>query len=216
MNKELKSPFIGITRHRIQTDGDGVTTLAAFHGCPLNCRYCLNPQSLAFKTPILSLTPFELYERVKVDQLYFLASGGGITFGGGEPLLYSDFIVEFRALCGPQWKINIETSLNVPWDAVQAVSQVADYFIIDCKDTDPLIYERYTGRSNSQMLENLHRLVSLFGAERIKVRVPLIPEYNSNAAQQRSIMYFEKMGLRQIDIFTYKTDIKKTKKDRDH
>lgn len=37
-------PFIGISRHRLATDGEGVTTLAAFHGCPLACRYCLNPQ----------------------------------------------------------------------------------------------------------------------------------------------------------------------------
>ncbi|MEY8246680.1 hypothetical protein AAK873_13830 [Heminiphilus faecis] len=29
--------IIGIARHRLSTDGDGVTTLVAFHGCPLCC-----------------------------------------------------------------------------------------------------------------------------------------------------------------------------------
>ena len=38
--------IIGIARHRLSTDGDGVTTLVAFHGCPLHCRYCLNPPLL--------------------------------------------------------------------------------------------------------------------------------------------------------------------------
>ena len=42
--------IIGIARHRLSTDGDGVTTLVAFHGCLLRCRYCLNPQSLGDRT----------------------------------------------------------------------------------------------------------------------------------------------------------------------
>ena len=41
---EMKVPLIGICRHRLTTDGAGVTTLVAFHGCSLNCRYCLNRQ----------------------------------------------------------------------------------------------------------------------------------------------------------------------------
>lgn len=41
-----RAKVIGVARHRLATDGDGVTTLVAFHGCPLHCRYCLNPQSL--------------------------------------------------------------------------------------------------------------------------------------------------------------------------
>lgn len=45
MEKSL-ARIIGIARLRLSTDGDGVTTLVAFHGCPLHCRYCLNPQSL--------------------------------------------------------------------------------------------------------------------------------------------------------------------------
>jgi len=42
----MKLPLIGICRHRLATDGQGVTTLVAFHGCPLRCKYCLNAQSL--------------------------------------------------------------------------------------------------------------------------------------------------------------------------
>lgn len=32
----------------------------------------------------MKLNPQELYEEVRIDNLYFLATGGGITFGGGE------------------------------------------------------------------------------------------------------------------------------------
>ncbi len=31
--QEVKAPIIGIDRHRLTTDGEGVTTLVAFHGC---------------------------------------------------------------------------------------------------------------------------------------------------------------------------------------
>ena len=91
-------PILGVNRHRLLIDGEGVTTLVAFHGCPLHCKYCLNPQSLSddFDFPLYSCE--QLYERVKVDELYFLATRGGITFGGGEPCLRSEFISRFREL----------------------------------------------------------------------------------------------------------------------
>ena len=94
------APFVGRARHRMLVDGQGVTTLVCFHGCPLRCHWCLNPFTLDPNTKKEILTPRELYEKVRIDELYFLATGGGITFGGGEPLLYSDFLQEFRGICG--------------------------------------------------------------------------------------------------------------------
>ena len=84
----MKSSYlIGISRHRIGVDGEGVTTLVAFHGCPLRCQYCLNPKALSPNGVWKRYTPEELYNHVKQDELYFCATGGGVTFGGGEPLI---------------------------------------------------------------------------------------------------------------------------------
>lgn len=199
-----RAPIIGISRHRMATDGKGVTTLVGFHGCPLRCRYCLNPHSFAEDTKRLMLTPEELYERVKVDQLYFLASGGGVTFGGGEPLLYPDFLRRFRALCGEQWRLSAETSLAVPKEAVTAVAEVFDEFIIDCKDTDPDIYRRYTGRENRTMLDNLSYLLTLVPAERVVVRVPRIPDFNDDQSRARSRERLAAMGVARVDCFSYR------------
>lgn len=199
-----RAPIIGISRHRMATDGKGVTTLVGFHGCPLRCRYCLNPHSFAEDTKRLMLTPEELYERVKVDQLYFLASGGGVTFGGGEPLLYPDFLRRFRALCGEQWRLSAETSLAVPKEAVTAVAEVFDEFIIDCKDTDPDIYRRYTGRENRTMLDNLSYLLTLVPAERVVVRVPWIPDFNDDQSRARSRERLAAMGVARVDCFSYR------------
>lgn len=203
-NKENRAPFIALSRHRLQTDGRGVTTLAGFHGCPLRCKYCINPHSFAESTKVRRLTPRELYEAVKIDELYFLATDGGVTFGGGEPLLYSDFIAEFRSLCGGSWHICAETSLNVPLEKVKLAAECIDEFFVDCKDSDPRIYLAYTGKDNAQMIENLRFLVSAVGAERITVRVPLIPEFNTDCDRQKSVAFFKSLGIEKFDIFNYR------------
>lgn len=92
MSAELSAPLIGTDRHRLSTDGRGVTTLVAFHGCPLRCRYCLNPQCFDTSRTWRTVTPQQLLAEVAIDNLYFQATGGGVTFGGGEPLLRSEFI----------------------------------------------------------------------------------------------------------------------------
>ena len=199
----MTAPIITCARLRMQTDGKGITTLVCFHGCPLRCKYCLNAFSFNPKTRRESLSPQALYEKVKIDELYYLATGGGITFGGGEPLLYADFLQEFREICGKDWHLCAETSLNVPWEQVQTAAGCIDTFYIDCKDTDPDIYRRYTGRDNQQMLENLQKLLALVGPERIVLRLPLIPDFNTEAHRQASRNLLESMGVTQFDLFTY-------------
>ena len=40
----FSAPVIGISRFRIGRDGNGITTLVAFQGCTLHCKYCINPE----------------------------------------------------------------------------------------------------------------------------------------------------------------------------
>lgn len=200
---QTKAPIITFSRYRILSDGQGVTTLVIFHGCPLRCRWCINPYSHAQDTKRTDMTPQELYERVKVDELYFLATGGGVTFGGGEPLLYPKFIKEFKEICPDNWRISVETSLSVHWKNVEMIAQIVDMFYIDCKDTNPSIYREYTGKDNQQMIENVRNLLTLIPSERIVLRLPLIPMYNTEADRAKSRMFFEEMGIRQFDEFTY-------------
>ena len=127
-----------------------------------------------------------------------------MTFGGGEPLLYPDFLRRFRALCGEQWRLSAETSLAVPKEAVTAVAEVFDEFIIDCKDTDPDIYRRYTGRENRTMLDNLSYLLTLVPAERVVVRVPRIPDFNDDQSRARSRERLAAMGVARVDCFSYR------------
>lgn len=198
-----RAPIFAISRHRLGTDGKGVTTLVGLRGCPLHCRYCLNPECASDDAKAVFLEPSELYERVKLDSLYFIATGGGITFGGGEPLLYPDFISEFRKLCGNEWRLCAETSLAVPEENVRKAATVIDHFIIDCKDTDPDIYLSYTGKSIDTMENNLKLLVSLVPSSSITVRLPSIPGFNTPDNVEASAKRLLSLGITDLDRFTY-------------
>ena len=194
--------IFGLSRHRLTTDGEGVTTLVTFNGCPLRCKYCINKTSWEMSKG-RDYTPEALYEEVKIDQLYFLATHGGITFGGGEPLLQKDFIKEFRALCGPQWSLVVETSLHVPFETVQEMNDVLDGYIVDIKDMNPEIYLAYTGKELDLALKNLEWILQYNDAERVMVRVPHIPEYNTEEDVAKTVERLRAMGVEKIDEFEY-------------
>jgi radical SAM domain protein len=203
MQSEITAPFIAINRHRLTTDGEGVTTLVGFHGCPLHCEYCLNAQCLQADGVWCRLTPGELYSEVEIDDLYFVATGGGICFGGGEPLLRSDFIKAFAEIMNPEWKLTIETSLNVPLENVKAIASLVQMWYVDIKDMNPDIYKAYGCKENKQVISNLQWLAANGYADKVIIRLPLIPEYNTDENRQQSQKELEEMGFTNFDKFNY-------------
>lgn len=203
MQSEKTAPLIAINRHRLTTDGEGVTTLVGFHGCPLHCQYCLNAQCLQADGVWCRLTPGELYSEVEIDDLYFVATGGGICFGGGEPLLRSDFIKAFAEIMNPEWKLTIETSLNVPLENVKAIASLVQMWYVDIKDMNPDIYKAYGCKENKQVISNLQWLAANGYADKVIIRLPLIPEYNTDEDRQQSQQQLEKMGFTNFDKFNY-------------
>lgn len=208
-NGHIQVPVSAISRHRIATDGEGVTTLVVLHSCPLRCRWCLNPQTWREGSSFTSMTPQQLLAHVRVDDLYFQATGGGITFGGGEPSLRSRFICAFREVSPQQWKINIETSLNVPQEHVRRLMEVIDEYVIDIKDMNPQIYKEYSGLDNVQVKENLELLASEGLAGRCLIRIPLIPRFNTDEDRENSIAELQELGFTRFDRFEYITEINK-------
>lgn len=199
---ELTYPLLTVSRLRMGTDGQGVTTLVGGAGCPLRCRWCLNGKLLRERRPT-AVTARELFDRVKIDDLYFQATGGGVTFGGGEALLHAAFIREFRQRCGSAWRICAETSLHVSPELVRLAAGAVDEFIIDIKDLDPHIYRRYTGGDAALVEENLRLLLEIAGPDRLLLRIPLIPEYNTEAHRARSIARLKALGVTRFDVFNY-------------
>ena len=200
----MKTPLIGICRHRLATDGEGVTTLVAFHGCPLRCKYCLNAQCLSPDGVWRKMDALDILNEVMVDDLYFKATNGGITFGGGEPLLRSDEIVSFCQLKPQEWQITVETSLNVDRKHLEAVAPYIDHYFIDVKDMNSQIYRNYTSVDNRQVIDNLQWLAAHEDTQKITIRLPLIPDYNTEADIAKSREQLEAMGFTNFDCFSYK------------
>lgn len=200
-----KAPIIGICRHRLATDGEGVTTLVAFHGCPLRCKYCLNPQSLSNPEQHPLYDASSIFEETRIDQLYFIATGGGITFGGGEPCLRNDIITKFRTLCGNEWKLTLETSLNVEPSRFATLLPIIDRLIVDIKDMNPNIYQQYTGCNNKNVIANLKLIIESNRQDDTIIRIPLIPQFNTPTDQEKSQQILTDMGFTKFNLFTYTT-----------
>lgn len=204
-NDEAKVALIGVSRFRFGTDGDGITTLVGFYGCPLRCKYCLNPQSIDPSTPKRYITAEELYQLLIKDGLYFLGTGGGVTFGGGEPLLHVDYIQDLIDLGIDKWKINVETSLNVPLESVERIVPVVDELIVDVKDMNPHLYNKYTEGTLGRVAENLKWLEINNYQYKVVIRLPLIPNFNTDQDRKLSEDILRNMGFERFDRFTYKT-----------
>ena len=209
----VKAPIFAISRLRMGTDGSGITTLVTFMGCPLKCKYCLNKKchepiyetdGKTLRKGIMMLTPQELYDLVKVDNIYFQSTGGGICFGGGEPTLYKDFIVEFKKICGDKWKITLETSLRCSYNTIKDLSPVVNHCIVDIKSMNPFIYEEYTGVM-SGILQHLSSIQKLVPQEKITIKVPHIPGFNDDEDLDNDIDELkQQFGFVNINLVEYR------------
>ena len=197
---EIKAKIFKIARAR-DVDGPGIRTLVGFCGCPLDCEYCLNKEAFSYGNGKW-YTPETLLEEVQMDDMYFRSTGGGITFGGGEPAWHSNFIVRFREICPPEWTIALESSFNVAQKHIEALLSVIDYWYIDIKDMNPEIYKRYTGKDNARVKENLQFLVDNWKKGEIVARVPLIKGYNTEEDRRKSCDALGEWHL-MPDLFVY-------------
>ncbi len=195
------APIMEVARHRIGIDGKGITTLVAFQGCGLRCRYCLNPECFQPESDFKQYTPKELYEELEADDVYFRATGGGVTFGGGEPCLRSKFIAEFKEICDPAWKICVESSLNVdPWH-IDGLAPIVDEWLVDLKAGNPDAYKGYTGADKDLAVENLKKLPR----NRVTLRIPTIPGYVDEAAAHETRLKYRVLGY-EVETLEYTTD----------
>ena len=190
----------GIVRRRLGTDGNGVTDLVAMAGCPLKCKWCMNKRTLS-DTPTKEMSVEDFLTDVMQEACYFVATDGGVAFGGGEPLLQWQEIVEFADI-KPDWvRLTVETALQAPPEAIDALMPVTDFWLVDIKTLDPSVYADYTSGALDVALSNLRRLLPV--AAKVRVRVPAIPGYKSRKEAESEAERIRSMGFADVEVFDY-------------
>lgn len=192
---------ISINRHRITVDGNGVTTLIGLSGCPLNCKYCINKKALT-KAKVKEMQVLELIKEVMMDYCYFIGTDGGVCFGGGEPLLQYDSLIEFMEQSKVLFKTTIETSLSVQVD-IEKLLRLVSELIIDIKSIDNTIYKKYTTLDNNILLSNLSIIYDLGMQSKCKIRIPSIKGFTTLKDIENSKKFAINLGFNNIDTFEY-------------
>ena len=183
--------------------------MVVFFDCPLYCKYCINDFCHKSKTvfgtvPHADFSVQELIDVLKKDDIYYLMSGGGVVFGGGEPLLQSKYIHKVCTMADQRWAKRIETSLNVPWNYIKPVLYDMDEWIIDIKDINNDIYKSYTKTDNKNMIENLLKLRNKVSKDKIHIRIPKIPDYNTSNDIEYSVQWIrDNIGV-EPEVFSYR------------
>ena len=130
----------------------------------------------------LAGTDYEVSDLVDVlerDRVFFDASGGGVTFSGGEPLAQPEFLVECLRECRRRGLATaVDTCGLAPRETLLGVAKLTDLVLYDLKHMDPGRHRAETGADNRKILENLR---ALSGSQAdVWIRFPLIPGFNDD------------------------------------
>lgn len=152
-----------------------------------------------------SLSVEQLFQELIKDQAFYQASGGGITFSGGEPALQADFLEQILPLCQQAGlQVALDTSGAVPWKTYLRLSNWLDLVLLDIKILDPQRHKLATGVDNRLILENARRMADL--GLRMWVRTPVIPGYTQDPDNIRAIGEFIRHclpGVERWDLLAY-------------
>ena len=142
-----------------------------------------------------------LAARLVAQKGFFAAVGGGVTLSGGEPLLQADFCEELIKALSGQVHVAMETcGYAAHEDFVRVVSQL-NFVMMDIKLIDDALHRRYTGVSNSLILQNARWLMQS-GIPHL-FRTPLIPGITDTEENLRAISDF--IGREPIELLRYNT-----------
>lgn len=119
----------------------------------------------------------DVLQEILRDRAFYSATGGGVTFSGGEPLAQPDFLTALASLCRREGlHTAIETSGCAPEAVIDRVIPVIDRFLFDFKCMDPERHRQLTGVDNRGILRNFERIAEA-GCD-VRARYPVIGGYN--------------------------------------
>lgn len=150
-----------------------------------------------------NLSVEDLMKEILKDKDYFETSGGGVTFSGGEPLMQPEFLQAVLKKCK---KLGIHTAVDTCGYAdrenFELIGDLTDLYLFDIKLINDELHKKYTGVSNSRILENL-KFISESG-KRIFIRIPLVPGITDTDDNISGIREFlRSIKFEQVNLLSY-------------
>lgn len=207
-------------------DGPGIRTTVFFKGCPLNCFWCHNPESIGCE-PFQSVRKISLDDQIfdqpekvgrevsvseimtslRKDRMFMEESDGGVTFSGGEPTMQPAFLKQLLIACKDE---GLHTAVDTcGYTSRQTLTEIfpfTDLFLFDLKHVNPEKHLAFTGKSNEVILENLSFIIK--SKKKIRVRIPVVPVFNFPDDELESICDFlkpQKNSISQVDLLPFHT-----------
>jgi len=206
-------------------DGPGIRTTVFFKGCPLRCTWCHNPEGIGFQ-PIewtqernfdgrkiieketigRYVESDELFRTIQRDHNFYRESGGGVTFGGGEPLAQPSFLLELLQHCKTAGIHScVDTSGNASNDDFLPIAKMCDLLLIDLKHADEAKHFGGCGVSNKIIINNI-KSIKHFSTP-IWLRLPMIPDFNIDTQSWNQMLLLldeiKSDQIRQIHLLPY-------------
>lgn len=172
--------------------------------CGICSRHCIHG-ALSISGKIY--TPQEVFDIVNQDKPFYKNSNGGVTFSGGEPLLFPEFILPIAAKCKTEgYNTAVETCGHFNRKKAEELLDIIDYYLFDIKLIDNIKHMKYCCKSNDIIRNNFEYLISK--SKNIIPRVPIIPGVNDTPDDISKLLTFlssYKEELKEIHILPYHT-----------
>ena len=196
-------------------DGNGIRTTVFFKGCNLRCPWCHNPENLSFepssmfyeslnKTEVLGrkVTVSEILPELLEDKDFFIQSGGGVTFSGGEVMLQADAAAELaKELYAHNVSVLVDTAGCVSYSEFKKLNPYVQGYLFDFKTADSSRYKKIGG-SLRLVTENITRLLQEKTA--LHIRIPLIPDFNTDSESVTSICtHLKQIGINEVELLSF-------------
>ncbi|MEI6138195.1 MAG: glycyl-radical enzyme activating protein [Mariniphaga sp.] len=144
-----------------------------------SCGECVNGCNYsALKIAGQAYSIESLVEIILKDKTYFKLSGGGVTFSGGEPLMFMEYL---SSVCKRLKVENIDIDIAIQtcgyfnFDQFEKIiSPYINTIYFDLKLIDNTLHKKFTGQGNELILKNLQKLFSP-KKHKICIRTPLVP-----------------------------------------
>lgn len=179
-------------------DGPGIRTVVFLASCPLRCIYCHNPETFV-ESEYREMSLEEL-QRIYQNNRPYYGDTGGLTFSGGEPLVYQKEILNLKKTT--DFNIAIETAgINLGAETEELLA-LLDHIIIDLKWSTEEDYNKYSKGSLTATIEFL-KLAALKNKS-VLVRHVVVPGYNDSIDDMKRIVEIVRsVGLHEIEFLPY-------------